>query len=681
MSGSAQDLLGRARQAERRGELGAARALYAQVAQRFPGNARAREGLQRLAGAPDPDMPPEPEFGALVALYQQGRHGEALAGCEALLARFPRAFPLRMVHGVLLAGTGEAARAEAALYAALALRPGDADALCNLGNVVLAQGRAGEAAELFGAALASRPDHPEARANRGNALLALGHAEEAVAEYRRVLALVPDHVDVLYNLGNALRACDDHAGARDAYDRVLAIAPGHEAARWHRIDSLRQLCDWRWEADFAAIRAQVGGSAAALVSPFAVLGLDDDPAWQRRQAECFAAATFAGIAADPLPPHPPGPRLRIGYFSADFRDHATMALLAGVLRSHDRGRFEVHAYAYGPRDDPALLAQLATQLDGVHDVRGQSDEAIVAQARSHRLDIAVDLKGYTAEGRPALFAHRAAPVQLAWLGYPGPTGAPFIDYLVADAQVIPPAQRAHYGERILYLPHSYQPNDNARATLADPAPRGAHGLPEAGVVFASFNAAWKIDPAGWDAWMRLLRGVAGSVLWLIADGNETRANLLREAAARGVSPNRLVFAPRVPMAAHLARHVHADLFLDTFRCNAHTTASDALWMGLPVVTLAGRGFAARVGASLLHAAGLPDTIAADVPEYEALALALARDPARLHALKARLRAARTACPLFDTVRFTRALEHGFALVAERHREGLPPADIVVPEAP
>jgi predicted O-linked N-acetylglucosamine transferase (SPINDLY family) len=370
-------------------------------------------------------------------------------------------------------------------------------------------------------------------------------------------------------------------------------------------------------------------------------------------------------------------RIRIGYFSADFHDHATLYLMAGLLREHHRGRFAIHAYSYGRDLCGTMRDHLLAHVDGFHAIGDMADAAVAELSRTQGLDIAVDLKGYTQNGRPQLFAHRLAPVQIAYLGYPGTSGADFIDYMVADPVVVPERERTGFSENLLILPVSYQPNDGMRAI----APRGPTriecGLPETGFVFCAFHQSYKISPREFAIWMRLLDRVEGSVLWLLRSNRWAEQNLRREAAARGIAPERLVFADYVPQAEHLARLRLADLFLDTFNVNAHTTASDALWAGLPFVTRAGRQFAARVGASLLEAIGLPELIADTDEAYEALILDLATQPLRLEVIKAKLATNRLTQPLFDTSNYTRHFEAALVAVHERHMAGLAPASITI----
>lgn len=650
---------------------------------------------------------------ALRAIERRGEMRALLEQGLPLLERFPQAVPLLQMLGIAHARLREPAAA-AALFArvttvepdnaaghvnlgnslrdlgrrdaairsyerAIALDPGLAQAHFNLGNVLSDLGRSAEALSRFEAAIALRPDYAAAHAQRGDALVALGRAEEALGCYRRALDLAPDMARTHNNMGMALRLLGRYPEAIAAFGEALARQPGHDAARIRRAYLRARICDWDAMAEDAA-RLPALGIEGPPVPPFMMLALDDSPARHRLRADRHAAANFpraAGVETVPARPVAPGERLRIGYFSADFHDHATMHLMARLFELHDRAGFEVHAFSYGPASDDPMRRRLLAAVEHFHDVRTLDDRAIAALARRAGIDVAVDLKGYTADTRSGLFAGRAAPVQIAYLGYPGTMGAPFIDYVVADRTVIPPDHLAHYSEAPIWLPHSYQATDDRRP-IADRPPRRADiGLPEQGFVFASFNASYKITPDLFAIWMRLLDRVEGSVLWLLGDDADAAANLRGHARRHGIDPARLLFAAKLPVAEHLVRQKLADLFLDSFVCNAHTTASDALWAGLPIVTRIGEGFAARVCASLLRAVGLPELVTESAEDYERLALALATDRAALAAIRARLAAQRTTAPLFDSTAFARHLETGYRAAHARRLAGLPPAPIEI----
>jgi predicted O-linked N-acetylglucosamine transferase (SPINDLY family) len=439
-----------------------------------------------------------------------------------------------------------------------------------------------------------------------------------------------------------------------------------------------QLCDWRNFNQECGdlIRATLAGQKCA--PPFALI-----PIASSLEAQLASSRTFA---RDRYPARPPlwrgeayaHDRLRVGYFSSDFHAHATAALVAGLLESHDRSRFEVTAFSYGPPSDDPWRRRLEAGVERFLDVSSRTDDEIASLARKMEIDIAVDLKGFTTGARTGIFALRPAPVQAAYLGYAGTLGTDYIDYILADPVVIADGHERHYSEKAVLLPGCYQANDSKRPIASRDFSRAELGLPANGFVFCCFNGGYKITPDVFDAWMRLLAAVPGSVLWLLAGPATAQDNLRSAARDRGVDPGRLVFAPVMEPDLHLARHRAADLFLDTFHCNAHTTASDALWAGLPVVTLLGETFASRVGASLLRAVGLPDLVATSVAQYERLALKLATEPGSLEEVRARLTANRETHPLFDTVAFTRDLERAYQMMHERHARGLPAARIAVP---
>ncbi len=645
-----------------------------------------------------------------VALAALGRHADAVDAYEEAIALDPRHATARNNLGNALKAAGRKAEALEAYQAAVAIQPDYPDAWNNLGLLQAESGRSDEAERAYREALRLKPDHAAACNNLGNVLTDRGDLAGAEALYEKALASNPNYADAHYNLGNIHKrrgritdanACYARAqaggpGRVDAWtesgkalalegrydqalaalDKALAIDPADPAARMHRLFYKAHICDWSEAGSFDPADESLDTAA----SPWAWLSFEDDPANQLRRSRAWTGKMIQNQAlALPSPAPTEDGKIRLGYFSADFHDHATMYLMAGLLRTHDRSRFEVHAFSFGERFDDAMRSAALDHVDSFTDIRDMPDRAVAELARAKGLDIAVDLKGYTKDSRASLFASRLAPVQIAYLGYPGSMGADFIDYMVSDAVVVPEAERAHYDEKQLLLPHSYQCNDDQRAVPAVTTTRGDFGLPEDAFVFCCFNQSYKIGPLEFAIWMRLLNDVEGSVLWLIHSNDWATENLRREAAARGVAPERLIFSAPLPHAEHLARHAHADLFLDTFAVNAHTTASDALWAGLPVATLAGRQFAARVAASLLQAVGLPELVTGSEADYEALCRDLAASPAKLADLRAGLADNRRTAPLFDTARHTRALEAGYAAVLERHRAGLAPDHLRVAE--
>ena len=609
------------------------------------------------------------------ALQKMGRADDALAGFDMAIALAPLYAEAHGNRGILLKDMGRLDEARDAIDRAIALKPDFAAAHSNRGLVMLALGRPDEAVADSDRAIALNPGFAEAHCNRGVALFALGRPQDAIDSYDAAIALRPGHGDAHYNRGNALQELKRLDAALDAYRSAVACDAGQAEAANQIVYLQARLCDWSGDAPPAPCPEQIARDA---VTPFAMLIAEDDAARHLLRSQAFSARRHGHARAAPAFAAATGARLKIGYFSADFHDHATMYLMARLFELHDKSRFEVHAFSYGPAKQDAMRARLVDAVDAFHDVPHLDDGSIAALSRQQGIDIAVDLKGHTQHARSGLFAHRAAPVQIAYLGYPGSMGADFIDYMIADPVVIPAGHRRFYSEKIIALPDSYQVNDEQRAIADGPADRAAHGLPEDGFVFCSFNNNYKIAPDSFDIWMQLLAKVDGSVLWLLNDNVWAEANLRREAGARGIDPARLVFAGRAALPEHLARHRCADLFLDTFNVNAHTTASDALWAGLPVLTRLGDSFASRVAGSLLHAVGLPELVTGSAAAYEALALDLATDGGRLAALRDRLAANRSTMPLFDTARFARHIERAYELAHARYRDGLAPDHIDVP---
>lgn len=676
--------MGKAKAFERKGEPGQALQHYQAVLNAFPGNVRARQAIARLtenrSGAGGAGIggnePPRAKLEEAMHLFSRGETGAALALSGRLAALFPQSARVWNLEGTLRGSAGDIGQAEEAFRRVIALDPGNAEAHSNLGLVLLRRGETKAAIESLHEALRLKPDHPQAHNNLGNALLATGDAKGAVASYGRAIegdgAFFQAHV----NLGHALRELGHFDKAVASYGNALMLRPGDAEVRAHSLHLRQSIGDWSMhDGTFGDDVARLGVADGA-IPPFYALGLEDDAGRQLKRSINWTRQKHRAVPAEPFEARPSGsPKVRIGYFSADFHDHATMHLMAGLLREHDRSRFEIHLYRIGGQETGLWHTFLTTHSDLLREVHDLSDMAIAEIARADGLDIAIDLKGYTRENRSGIFAQRVAPLQISYLGYPGSMGAAFMDYLVADRIVIPERERRHYSEKVIYLPGSYQPNDGQREIAPEVATRADLGLPETGLVLCCFNQSYKITPREFDIWMRVLGKVPDSVLWLLRSNRWAEDNLRREAEKRGVEGERLVFAEKLPHARHLARHAHADLFLDTFAVNAHTTASDALWAGLPLVTLAGGQFAARVAASLLHAVGLEELVAESEADYARLVLELARDPDRLGSIRSRLAENRSTHALFDTKRYARHFEKALLLAHARRVDGLAPADL------
>ena len=594
-----------------------------------------------------------------MAAHRAGRLDQAEQLYRQLLRADAASFPALHMLGFLKAQQGKYDDAITFLNKAVRKNPADPTALAHYAHALMAASRFNDALAAYDRLLAVQPAHFEAHYNRGVILSQQQKHDKALAALDQALALQPNAAAVHFNRGVVLAELEHHREALEAYDRVLALEPSYAPAIANRAMVALSLCDWDRAAKFTTEQAVV------LAPPLTFLGYSDD---KQLQLAC-AAATARTLAPKPVPPLWNGEqyrhdRIRLAYISADFREHAVAFQLAPLIERHDRARFQVIGISTGLTDDSAIRARLVQAFDRFHDFSALNSDEIARRLREMEIDIAIDLGGHTGLSRLQIFSHRPAPVQVTWLGYPGTTGAPFMDYLIGDGVVTPAEDQPFYSEKLIALADTYFPTDPAR-TIATTPSRADEGLPEQAFVFCSFNNAWKITRPVFDVWMRLLAEMPGSVLWLKQPPADTRVNVEKEAAMRGVDPRRLVFAGNAPLDVHLARHRLADLFLDTLPYNAHATAADALWAGLPVLTCKGQAFAGRVAASLLGAVALPEMVTESLPDYEALALALARDPARLQANREKLARNRTTTPLFDADRFRRSIEDAYIRMSAR----------------
>jgi predicted O-linked N-acetylglucosamine transferase (SPINDLY family) len=602
--------------------------------------------------------------------YQTGHFEEAQRIIGDATRANPRSPDAYFTRGCALQRLNRAAEALACFDQALALQPNFIDAQNNRSAALMALNRNEQALESLNVVLALDPSNVGAWTNRGCILQTLGRYEEALSCFANALAREPRLAEALISRGSTFGSLKRYEEAAADFEKALAISPELAYARGNLALFHMHACGW---GHLPRDRSEIAAALHAgkrVIYPFVNLALSSSMA---EQLQCARIWATHDAPASPAPlwrgERYRHAKIRLAYVSADFHAHATAALMAGVFERHDRTRFETIAISFGRDDKSEMRARVVAGFDRFIDVRDRSDAEIASLMRQMEIDIAVDLKGYTQNHRSGIFAHRPAPIQASYLGYPGTMGASYIDYIIADPVVIPEEHLSFYTERIAYLPDTYQCNDPRRPIADQPRTRAEASLPETGFVFCCFNNNYKITPEIFELWMRLLHAVPGSILWLLEDNADATRNLRREAEARGIPPERLVLAPRVSMAEHLARHRLADLFLDTQPYGAHTTASDALWAGLPVLTLLGPTFAARVAASLLHAVGLPELVTDSLQSYEALALHLTRDSAALAALKAKLAANRDTHPLFDTERFTRNLEAAYIAMWERSQRG------------
>jgi predicted O-linked N-acetylglucosamine transferase (SPINDLY family) len=573
--------------------------------------------------------------------------------------------------GNALQEAGNLARAEESFRRAIGLRQKFAEAYNGLGTTLVGMYRIAEAIDSFNQAILINPNNPEPYNNRGNALRELGDLAGAVLEFEAALRLRPEYADAHSNMGYVFIELNRFEEAIFSFEHALQIDKDFEYVRGALLLTKLRICDWRnHEADVASLLSDLTRSGARCTPPWAVLALSDSPAVQRRAAEIWAADKYPLQDSLGSPSSSPGRsskrKICIGYYSSDFYHHATSFLIAELFERHDKDRFELIAFHFGPATGDEMQLRVSAAFDSFYDVNGLSDRRVAELSRELGVDIAVDLKGFTQNQRSGIFANRAAPIQVNFLGYPGTMGAEYMDYIIADRELIPEASQKLYTETVVYLPNSYQPNDRKRTISPFVQVRSRLGLPDAGFVFCCFNNNFKINPSVFDAWIDILNSVPGSVMWLLEDNPIASRNLRQAAHQRGLTSERLVFAARVPLAEHLARHSVADLFLDTWPCNAHTTASDSLWAGLPVLSYRGESFASRVGASLLTAAGLPELIVDSREQYIAKAIEFGLNPALVEERKARLLASKMTVPLFDSGLFAQHLESAYLDLYNRY---------------
>ena len=559
---------------------------------------------------------------------------------------------------------------------AINIKPDYAEAYNNRGSILSIQfNKYQEAIDNYDKALAINPGFAEAHCHRGIALQSLRQFEDATQSFERAIALNPDYVDAYYNLANTQLLLWEHQAALKSYEKVIALMPEHPYVHGKLLYTKMYVCDWTdIEEQYLQLALMIEQGKRAS-DPMPVLAMLNSLSSQQKAAQSFAKDRYPIThALSKIGKRNRHDKIRIGYFSADFRYHAVSFLMAELFETHDKTKFELTAFSYRPDTTNLMAPRLEAAFDNFIDVQFKSDQEVAQLARDMEIDIAIDLVGYTNNCRAGVFALRAAPIQVSYIGYLGTMGAEFMDYLIADPVLIPKAAKPFYSEKIVYLP-SYQANDSKRLIAEKEFSRQELGLPEQGFVFCCFNANFKITPSVYDSWMRILSRVPDSVLLILTNNDLAEINLRKEAECRGVDSKRIVLGKHLPRPEYLARYRSTDLFLDTLPYNAGTTASDALWAGLPVLTCMGETFASRVAASLLTAIHLPELITTSQADYETLAIDLATNPDKLNAIKDKLQRNRLTTLLFNTLRFTRNLETAFNTIYERYQADLPPEDI------
>ena len=582
-------------------------------------------------------------------------------------------YNLGLIHSL----QGKHQLALAAYDLALKIQPDDAEVLINKGSTYIDIKNYVLALEVLEKATQIRPDIPEAWSNKGIALNNLNLYQEAIAHYDKALSLKPDYAECWSNKGIALNELKRFDEAIAHYDKALSLKPDIDWVSGNLLHAKMKICSWTGLSESLEDISKKVMANEKVLQPFPLLALTDDALIHKQSAEIYIKSKYPfNPVLEPILKCQQSQKIRVGYFSADFKNHPVAFLIAELFELHDRSQFEIYGFSLVKTVDE-MVGRIHLAFDHYIEAQGMSDIEIAQLSRNLNIDIAVDLTGITASSRTGIFSYRASPIQVNYLGYPGTMGADYMDYIIADKTLIPPQSQQSYSEKVVYLANSYQVNDRKRLISGRQFTRQELGLPENGFVFCCFNNNFKILPATFEGWMRILKAVEGSVLWLFQDNSWAVENLKKEAEKQGIDGQRLVFAERMPLVEHLARHRHADLFLDTLPYNAHTTASDALWAGLPVLTLMGGSFASRVAASLLNAVGLPELITSTQEEYQALAIELALNSKKLADIKLKLKNNRLTTPLFDTPLFTKKLEAAYIKMYEQYQADLQPDHIFI----
>jgi predicted O-linked N-acetylglucosamine transferase (SPINDLY family) len=562
------------------------------------------------------------------------------------------------------------------LQEAVLIKPDDPRAFYNLGLAAYELGKLNLAEEYYLKSLELKNESKELYSNLASTYKQLRNLDVAIKYYQKAIGIDRHRKEDLSNLAFCYTDVNDHERAIKAYKAALKIDPKMSWIAGYSLYSQLKICEWsRYHQEIDSMRNRVLQDEQTAPN-FIVSTMIDELNLQLKASQIWVGTPSGDPALGPLKVQPHKAKIRLGYYSADFYNHATCMLMAELFEKHDKSKFELFAFSFGLDIKDPMRARVEAAFDQFIDVSTMSDKEIAEFSRMLDIDIAIDLKGSTKDHRFGIFSYRAAPVQVSYLGYPGTMGAEYIDYLIADKTLIPEESQKFYTEKIAYMPHSYQVNDRSRVISDRVFTKQEVGLPEEGFVFACFNSNYKITPDVFDVWVRILKSVDGSVLWILEENKTVFANLRKEAKKRGLEPERLVFAQKMELSEHLARHKLADLFVDTLPCNAHTTASDALWAGLPVLTCMGESFASRVAASLLNAIEMPELITRSLEEYEELAIALGRDPKRVQALKQKLELNKLTTPLFDSSFFTKNIENLYLQMSQRYQLELEPESLV-----
>ena len=617
-------------------------------------------------------------FNILGACYQSLKQFDAsIQMFETALSLKPDYAEAHFNLGVILRVSGRPNLAVESYKKAIALLPNYLGAHNNLGNALKQIGSLEEAVISYQNAIAIKPDYAEAHNNIGIVLKDLGRLEEAVKSYGNAISINPEYYDAHFNLGNSLRDLNQRDQALKSYEAAHELRPGEDYIIGNILHTKMHLCKWNGITANLTDLIKSINNGEKVIGPFALMALVDDPIVLRKAAEIYANDKFPISNSLPkIEQYPKHKKIRIGYFSADFREHPVSTLTVELYEKHDRNQFEVFAFSYGPDTKDEMNLRVKAGVDHFYDVRAMSYKDVALLGRSLELDIAIDLGGFTQNARTGIFAISVAPIQLSYIGYLGTMGADYYDYLVADEIIIPKESQQYFSEKIVYLP-SFQANDSKQSQAVTSFNRKDIGLPDKGFVFCCFNNTYKITPIILDSWAQILKKVEDSVLILFASNESAQINLTKEISLRNIDPSRLIFGGSLERSGYLGRFKVVDLFLDTHPYNAGTTSSDALRMGLPVLTHLGNSFASRMGSSILNAVNLPELITSSQKDYEALAIELATNPKKLKAIKDKLAKNFPSASLFDPPLFTKHLESAYKTMYDRHHKGLEPDHIYV----
>jgi len=691
--------------------------IYKSVLKKFPNNKTAKSQFNKLVTQMDPIVialkdPPQDHLEELIAAYSQKDFRGTYLKAKKLLEKFPKSIVLLNLCGASNSKLKQYDIAESYYQQAIVLAPENPGGYQNIGVLFNEKLDYDSAIHNFNKALKLKPDFAEAHKNKAFALMNQNRLWTAMDSLKKAIEINPSFSEayllmgtIQYNtfqytkgleslqkavnlnpgvdgphfvMSRIYHSLNEPEAALICCDKALRLNKKNRDARAQRVISSLAICNW--SNDLQEDVEYFLESMAVGLEPLTMTTIFEDPQILRSATQNYAETKFTK-ASIPLPaiPKTKSTKIHVGYFSADFHEFPGMHLMIGMLENHDRSKFKISAYSYGPPDNGKMRERIVNAVDHFIDVEKMADEDVALLARRDNVDIAIHRNGHTKNARPEIFSLRAAPIQISYLGYPGTLGADCIDYLIADKVIIPEDLTSAYSEKIIYLPNSYQPNNNKRKISEKQFSKTELGLPQSGFIFCCFNASKKILPAEFDIWMKILKKVSGSVLWLYRSNKRAEANLKNEAIRRGVNSERLIFADRLPHDEHLSRLRVAHLFLDTFNYNAHTTASDALWAGTPVVTKIGKTFSSRVASSLLTAINLPELITKNDEEYENLIIDLANNPQQLSKIKNKLVANRLTTPLFDTELYTKHIENGYQKAYERYFRALKPEHILVSE--